>query len=321
MINYTAVIRTLGTAGDKYQRLLNSLINQTIPPKDILVYIAKEYPIPKETVGIERYIYVDKGMAAQRALTYNEVTTEYILCLDDDLEFPSNTVEMMVNLLRCNNADVISPDIFPNNLRSFMSEIPMILSGRMRPRYKDTTWGYKVMNNSGYSYNKYPSKDVYMSQTNAGACFLCRKDDFLRIHFEDELWLDKMSYPIGEDQAMYYKMYCSGMKILTWYSHEFTHLDAGNNNTADKERKRLYGDIFFKLVFWHRFIYLPRKSYLSNFIDIISITYYLLFTLFVSFVKFNFKILNSKITAIKDALLFMKSDEYQKLPKVINVNE
>jgi hypothetical protein len=84
-MQYTAVIRTLGTAGEKYQKLLNSLIAQTIKPKDIIVYIADGYPIPKETVGVERYVYVKKGMVAQRALPYKEVETEYMLCLDDDL--------------------------------------------------------------------------------------------------------------------------------------------------------------------------------------------------------------------------------------------
>ena len=39
-MEYTAVIRTLGTAGEKFQILLNSLEKQTIPPKAILVYIA-----------------------------------------------------------------------------------------------------------------------------------------------------------------------------------------------------------------------------------------------------------------------------------------
>ena len=83
-INYTAVIRTLGIAGDKYQTLLDSLNKQTIQPSKILVYIAEGYSIPKETIGKEQYIYVKKGMVAQRALSYTEVETEYILFLDDD---------------------------------------------------------------------------------------------------------------------------------------------------------------------------------------------------------------------------------------------
>lgn len=58
---YTAVIRILGTAGEKYQQLLDSLLAQTIAPQAILVYIAEGYTLPKETIGKERYIYVKKG--------------------------------------------------------------------------------------------------------------------------------------------------------------------------------------------------------------------------------------------------------------------
>lgn len=321
MASYTAAIRTLGKAGEKYQRLLNSLMSQTFPPQAIHVYIAKGFPVPKETVGVERYIYVDKGMTAQRALRYEDVTTEYILCLDDDLEFPPDTVETMFKHLKSHSADVISPDIFPNHLRSSHSELMMTIAGRMRPRFRDNHWGYKVMPTAGYSYNKYPRKDVYVSQTNAGACFLCKKEDFLKINFEDELWLDKMQYPLGEDQTMYYKMYCSGIKVLTWYNHQFIHLDAGNNMTREKERKRLYGDVFYKLVFWHRFLYMPQKSVLKNLYNVLAIIYYILFTLSISFVKFDFDVLKSKLNAVKDAWSFIDSEEYKSLSRIVYNHE
>ena len=71
---------------------MNSLISQTLPPSDIYVYIADGYPIPKETVGVEKYVYVKKGMVAQRALQYDEVDTEYMLFLDDDVFLPSDSV-------------------------------------------------------------------------------------------------------------------------------------------------------------------------------------------------------------------------------------
>ena len=87
-MNYIAVIRTLGTAGNKYQILLDSLNQQTVQPSKVLVYIAEGYAIPKETIGKEQYIYVKKGMVAQRALPYKEVDTEFILFLDDDVYLP-----------------------------------------------------------------------------------------------------------------------------------------------------------------------------------------------------------------------------------------
>ena len=315
-MNYTAVVRTLGTAGDKYQNLLDSLNKQTIQPSRILVYIAEGYAIPKETIGKEQYIYVKKGMVAQRALLYNEIGTEYILFLDDDLSFPENAVERMLDLLQQEHADVISPDIFPNANRSLLAEIMMGLSGRMCARRNDDYWGYKVMRNSGYSYNASPRKEVYWSQTNAGACFLCSKKNFLKIAFEDELWLDRVEYPLGEDQVMYYKMYLMGLKILTWYKHGFIHLDGGGNMYPEKKKKVIYSDFRFKTIFWHRFIYLPDICGVSRVWSMMVIGYTFLFTLLISLVKGRIDIFNLKLKAMKDAVRFIKSEEYRILPLV-----
>lgn len=315
---YTAVIRTLGRAGQKYQKLLDSLVGQTIVPNKIVVYIAEGYDIPKETVGIEKYVYVKKGMVAQRALQYEEVDTDYILFLDDDVFFPQDAVESMYHFLVKNNADVISPDVFHNSERSKLGKLMMTVSGRMLARKDDGVWGYKVMRNSGYSYNSNPKSGIYLSQTNAGPCFFCRKKDFLKIHFEEELWMDKLQYPMGEDQVMYYKMYLSGLKQLTWFHSGIIHLDAGTTMVnEEREKKTIYSDFRFKTIFWHRFIYLPDNSFFSRVWSRICLGYALCFTLVISLLKFNFEIFNLKLKAIKDAITFINSEEYKKLPLIV----
>lgn len=316
MIEYTAVIRTLGKAGYKFYRLLESLNNQTFPPQKIIVYIAEGYSIPEFTFGNELYVYVKKGMVAQRALQYDEVTTEYILFLDDDLEFPPNSVIKMFQLLKEYNADVISPDIFKNSSRSLISELLMTISGRMRARRYDDVWGYKIMRTGGYSYNKSPKREVYQSQTNAGACFLCKKEDFLRVHFEEELWLDLMPYALGEDQVMFYKMYRNGLTILTWYNHRFKHLDAGGNMTPEKEKVRAYCDLFFKIIFWHRFIRTLNSDLFNRIYNYMSIIYYLSFTLLSSIIKLEFHFFKIKVSAVRDAFDFIKSKLYKELLSV-----
>ena len=316
-MEYTAVIRTLGTAGEKFQILLNSLNRQTIQPS-ILVYIADGYPIPKETIGKEQYIYVKKGMVAQRALPYHEVDTEFILFLDDDVYLPESAVEQLYRYLTERNADVISPDVFPNAERSFLGKCLMMLSCRMVARRDDGKWGYKVMRNSGYFYNNHPKPGVYWSQTNAGPCFFCRKTDFLKIHFEDELWLDNMKYPLGEDQVMFYKMYLFGLKQLTWFHSGIKHLDAGSTMmNEEKERMLIYSDFRIKIIFWHRFIYLPDKYFLSRLYSILAICYTCFFTLFISLLKCNIDILKLKWKAIKDGISFIRSKEYKDLPLIV----
>lgn len=316
-MNYTAVIRTLGRAGEKYQRLLGSVCSQTIKPARILVYIAEEYPLPKETCGKEQYIYVKKGMVAQRALPYDEVDTEYILFLDDDVFLPDNAVETLYNSMKTSDADVISPDVFHNSARSVKSEILMTLSGRMRARRHDNKWAYKVMSSTGYSYNKNPQNRAYLSQTNAGPCFFCSKSDFLKTHFDEETWLDKMGYPIGEDQVMFYKMYLSGLRQLTVFGTGIEHLDAGGNlGDNEKELKLIEGDYFFRKIFWHRFLLLPEKSAIKRLWNRICLGYFYGFGFFISSLKGKKATLAAKRRGLSRANAFLKSEEYKSLPKV-----
>lgn len=319
-INYTAVIRTLGKSGEKYQTLLDSLKKQSIQPSMILVYIAEGYPIPEETIGKEQYIYVKKGMVAQRALPYDEVDTEYILFLDDDVYLPETAVAQLYQYLVDNDADVISPDVFPNSERSLLGKWLMRLSARMMDRKDDGKWGYKVMHNSGYSYNANPKSGVYLSQTNAGPCFFCKKEDFLKIRFEEELWMDEMKYALGDDQVMFYKMYCVGLKQLTWFHSGIKHLDAGTTMMSEeKEKMLIYSDFRFKTIFWHRFIYLPDKYEWSKVWSIVAIAYTFLFTLLISLLKGRIDIFRLKLKAMKDAVHFIKSEEYRALPLIKKV--
>lgn len=315
--NYTAVIRTLGKAGEKYQRLLDSLCSQTLKPKKILVYIAEGYPLPKETCGKEEYIRVKKGMVAQRALPYEEVETEYILFLDDDLYLPIDFINELFKSLNDNNADVVSPDVFDNASRALKAEMLMTLSGRMRARRRDKIFGYKVMATGGFSYNKSPEKRAYISNTNAGACFLCRKSDFLKIKFEEETWLDQIGYAIGEDQIMFYKMYLSGLKQLTVFSTGIEHLDAGGNlGNKEKELKLIESDYFFRKVFWHRFLQTPERNPMKRLWNSICINYFYGFGFFISSIKGAKATLKAKRRGLSHANAFIKSEEYKSLPKV-----
>lgn len=315
---YTVVIRTLGTAGAKYQQLLDSLKAQTVAPHAILVYIAEGYPLPKETIGTERYIHVKKGMVAQRALPYDEVETEWMLFLDDDVYLPPKAVETLYVQLQEKEADVVSPDVFPNAKRPFAAELLMTLSGRMRARRGDKKWGYKVMRTAGYSYNANPIQPTYCSQTNAGPCFFCRKNAFLNIHFEEELWMDEQKYALGEDQVMFYKMHLKGLKILTSYNSGILHLDAGASRIQEKEKNIIYSDFRFKTIFWHRFVYSPETYIFLKLWDIICIIYALGFTISISLIKGQWDIYKLKIKAISDGIRFIRSEEYKRISKVIN---
>lgn len=320
-MKYSVVIRTLGTAGEYYQRTLDSLKSQTIQPSAVLIYISEGYAIPKETIGIEQYIYVQKGMVAQRALSYEEVQTEYCLFLDDDVFLPPDAVEKMYDELLQHNAQVISPCTFDNHKASFKSKLIRTLTGKEICRMGDKKWAFKVSRTAGFSYNNNPILPVYESQSNAGPCFFCRKDDFLKIAFQDELWLDSAPYALPEDQVMFYKMYKKGLKVLTSFDTGIVHMDAGSTMGRNKERalKLIVSEYRNKLIFWHRFIYLPEKSSLLKLWDIAVIFY----VYFMQALKHGFFYIigkraeaNAFYGGFMSGLKFIKSKEYKRLPLI-----
>ncbi len=317
-MEYTAVIRTLGRAGEKYQTLLDSLKSQTLPPSDIIVYIAEGYPVPEETIGRERYVYVQKGMVAQRALPYSEVRTEWILFLDDDVYLPSDAVEVMFQALGKNQADISSLDIYDNAHRSLKFKVFMALSAKMCSR-RDDGWAYRVMRTTGFSYNRKPERDACWAQTNAGACFFCRKETFLSLHFEDESWLDTLPYALGDDQIMFYKAYLMGYKQLTLFNSGIIHLDAGTSMvSSEREQRLIYSDLWFRRIFWDRFIQKPETSKPMRTYNILCIAYLVTFSLLSSLLKFRFDILKIKLSALEDARQFLQSDTYRNLPPIVN---
>ena len=321
-MTYTVVIRTLGKAGVAYQTMLESLAKQTIKPSAIIVYIAEGYSLPEYTSDAEQYIYVKKGMVAQRALRYDEVKTEYILFLDDDIYLTSDAVEKLYTELLQHKAQVIAPCTFENHKVPTASKIRMTLMGKEVCRlWGDNRYAYKVFKTAGFSYNNTPAKAVYESTTNAGNCFFCRKEDFLKIDYIDEIWLDKSFYALPDDQVMFYKMHKCGLKILTSFDSGIVHLDAGTTlmNSEERMYKLIYSEFRNKLIFWHRFLYLPERSWLMRMWAVMCISY----AYGLQVIKYIlFYLLGRKDAAraffsgIKDAVRYIQSKEYGQLPLI-----
>ena len=280
-----------------------------MPPDEILVYIAEGYPLPKETCGNEKYIYVKKGMVAQRALRYDEVKTNWILFLDDDVYLPPDGVEHLFNQLSENGADVISPNTFSNFEMKGKVRLLNRLVGKLMP-FRSDNWLYKVARTGGSFYNVNPTKDFYWSETNAGPCFLCKKEDFLNIHFEDELWLDDAPYALPEDQVMFYKMHLNGLKVGTSMNSGIVHLDAGSavQTSPDREIRMLYSEVRNQIIFWHRYIK-PHNKFLKCLRSRICIEHYknmrrlLAFKNGISGDRSQWEVVNK---AIKDANTYIK---------------
>lgn len=254
-LRYSVAIRTLGKGADKYEKELISIFKQSIQPEKVIVYIAEGYMIPDVRIGKEQYVFVKKGMVAQRALDYTEIDTPYILLLDDDVYLPENAVEIMAKELIDNDADVVAADTFHPQTNTFLDVVRDWLSNMTYPHFSDK-WAFKVLRNASCSYNAHPSKSAYLSQSAAGPASLWKKDALLSIHFTDELWLDNMGFAWGDDQLMFYKAYLNGFKLIVSYDCGIIHLNAKTaSSVKDVSTDRWMKRAMCQYLLWYRSCY------------------------------------------------------------------
>ena len=96
---YSIAIRTLGTAGEKYVKLLNSIEALTIQPEKLIVVLPEGYSLPEYKIGREKFVFSPKGMIIQRLKALEYITSDFILFCDDDVELETEFVEKLVEPL------------------------------------------------------------------------------------------------------------------------------------------------------------------------------------------------------------------------------
>ncbi len=322
IFSYCAVIRTLGKSGEMYQKELESLINQTVQPKKILVFIAEGYPLPKQKVGMEEYIYVPKGMVAQRALDYDKVDTDYILMLDDDVYLPPNAVERMFYGLNEYKAGCVAADVFHNQDMSTLSKIKAFITNSVTP-HTDDKWAFKVKCNGAFSYNKNPTEDFYESQSAAGPASFWKKESFLSVHFDDEKWMDDFPFAYGDDLLLFYKAHLNGVKLMVYYFSGIVHLDAGTGRAKyNTSENKLYTRAQLQYILWWRLCY--NLSILKPFDKIYHSTCFscrlaqgFLLHLIYSISILNIRPLISFVKGSREGWKFVRSEKYRIIPNVI----
>lgn len=326
-IEYSAVIRTLGLAGDKYMRLLKSLDNQTIKPKEILVVLAEGYNIPQERLGYERYVFSKKGIVSQRSLGTIEANAEYCLFLDDDLEFEPTLVERLFEPIIKGMAEVtfpIIPDMIPHTTcKSFSS----ILTSSAYPILFNRDLCYtKIMMNGGWKYNEHIDFDnqrLYTAQTAPGACYLVKTEIAQRIRFEEEIWLELATFSLPDDQINFYKYHCLGYRIIGISKFDITHLD-GAVHSYKRKQNAVYALAKHHVIFWHRFVYKPSKNIIYRFFSLLSFLYWLLASILLN--SFIYMFSNRYLLCVQhvkgclDGIKYLFNKNYKNLPIVRKEN-
>lgn len=320
-MSYSVAIRTLGTS-PVFREELDSLHRQTIIPDKIIISIAEGYSRPSFTIGKEEYRWVPKGMVRQRALRYEEIDSDFILFLDDDVILSPNAVETLLNSLEDNAVDCISPDTFRNHEMSIWSKLYAIITNLVFPRPNDK-WAFLRHRNGSMSYNNYPSNGFYLSQTCDGPALLCKRDVFLSMHFEDEVWMDKMGFAYGDDALESYKIFINGYKLGVYYGDLVQHLDAKTSSKSfQNNTKKFYVRSYASFVLWWRMIYdISSNSFFCRFYSCILFSIKALWLLPVNIVAALFfrdaKVPYYYIRGIIDGWIFVHSDEYKRIPPYI----
>lgn len=317
-LKYSVAIRTLGNAGVKFQKELNSLLQQTIKPERILIYLAEGYSKPKETIGIEEFVFVKKGMVAQRALPYTEIDSEYILLLDDDVELQSDSVEKLLKVAGQEGADVVGADTFKNQDMSLIAKVFALLTNWVHPHF-DKKWAFKMHSHGGFSYLNRPKKDYYPSQSCAGPASLWRKETLLKLHLDDELFLDELGFAFDDDTLEFYKVHKNNYKLFIHYQSGIEHLDAKSSSGGyQKNINKYYTRSKASFILWWRMFYESSNFKLMTSVAYVSKAIWLFLINLLASIRFvNLSIIILYLKGIHDGWKYVHSDRYRAIPSFV----
>ncbi len=321
MLTYSVAIRTLGRSPNTLRKELVSLHAQTVKPKEIIIYIAQGCQRPDFTIGIEQYVFTDKGMVAQRAVPYNEISSEYILLLDDDVAFETDSIERVLKLMEVYEADCIAYDTFENHKMPIISKVKAAISGLVFPRF-NKKWAFKIHWNDTFSYINNPGCGCYRSMSAAGPAALWKKKSLINMHFEDELWLDKLGFAYGDDGLEFYKLHLNGGKLMVTFDSGVINLDAKTASSCYQNNpQKFYVMAKALTIRWHRMHFKPARSKIIRFLKIISffsrLLWQLTILLVVSSSKSYWNAPYHFIKGLSSGFQFIKSSEYKAIPSYL----
>ncbi len=320
MLTYSIAIRTLGTGGEKYLEELRSITQQTVQPERVVVYIAKGYERPKEQIGNEEYVWVQKGMIAQRALRYDEISSDCILLLDDDVLLAPDSAERLLRAMEENNADCVGADTFRNQDMSFRGKVFAAVTNLVFPR-RDDGWAFKIHRNGSFSYNNHPQPKFYLSQSCAGPCMLWKKSSLLCMRWEEESWVEQFGFAYGDDLLETYKLVVNGGCLGVLYDSGVLHLDAQSASSSHRNNlQRYYIRSKASAIIWHRTIWNTRKDWLTALSFALKQVWLLLINGIAGIVLLKPRIPVLFVRGLRDAYRYCKSEAYKSLPPFVSNN-
>jgi len=253
-MEYSVTIRTIGQ-NPYTERLLDSLIKQSLPPKEIDLVIPHNGTINKSWSDIYpnmRVINSSKGMISQRSTGIREARYRYILLLDDDIEFDDNkAIENLFSEMLQNKANMAIPyssDAFPKGRVRLLHHI-FGMAVPTSKRYLGYTPG------GGYYYPKYPSfEQAYETEGGRGCCIAADRDFLLKYKLFGDPDLETLSYPLREDGAFVASVAQNGGKSILVGNISYTHLGVARKLSPQRLYNHYYASVFNNYVFWRKYV-------------------------------------------------------------------
>lgn len=322
-IDYSVIIRTLGTAGEKYQKLLTSIDRLEPRPKEVIVVLPEGYRLPEQRLGYERFCFSKKGMIAQRMHGLYECSTELALFCDDDVEFEKDFVKYLYEPIAQGKAELSVGPLLSFLVPRGIKTVASILSAGSYPTvfHKDQ---YITMHRSGaWSYNRnldFRQNRFYPTDSAAWTCFFCLVEAMKKIRLSEETWIERYNYAALDDQVMFYKAKLRGLRTVTASKAVYIHNDA-KSSQSETRKEAMFAGAFNQVVFWHRFIYNMQKNTVTRLLTRCAWVYRCVSGDAYTYLRFLLGRVDKDKIAInkqarKAAWEYIRSAEYQKLAEV-----
>lgn len=256
-LNYAVVIRTIGKAGEKYQKLLDSIAALRPRPSEVIVVLPEGYDLPPQRLGWETFYHCPKGMVIQRLTGIEKCTASYALVCDDDVSFGSDFVEKLHRPVAEGLCKISAAPLYSFLPVKGLKGVSPAITGAAAPTLFHKDRYVSVLRTTGYSYNRHlkPERQAYYpSQSLAWTCFYAEVAALRAIELEQEVWLDANGYSAYDDQTMFYKAWLRGMGALVVADACYDHNDARTSTRGNKPAV-LYCIAMNRIIFWHRFLY------------------------------------------------------------------
>lgn len=315
---YSVIIRTVGKANEKYQKLLDSIAKLEPQPKQVLVVLPEGYPEPAQQLGWETFCYCPKGMVTQRLHGIDQCQTPYALICDDDVSFGEDFVRKLYEPLRNGAYQLSAAPLYSFLPAASPKAVYFFLCGAACPTVFHKNRYVSVLNTTGYSYNRKldPKKRKYYdSQSLPWTCFFADVNALRRIGLEEEIWLNDNIYAAYDDQTMFYKAWLRGIRSAVVVDAAYVHED-GKTSPQDS-RALTYCICRNRWIFWHRFLFGVKKNPLQKAWSAAAFGYLLLWTIIRSLTKRGSKeIFRLSMEGYRHGRQYTKSQAYRDLPRV-----